>query len=153
MAVGDCDIWVSRDWFRTLLFTLLMGTTAHDLGTFLEDVGEKTCIINCSLNSGNKICCAVVGFESENTIKSAYCTELIFGGIKLSWARWDLVHCKKCGLLGHSVLECDVPSSPITKPSKIVKRVTLEDCCLQLMKLYAKKSVPISRSAAFGNKS
>ncbi|KAG9302278.1 hypothetical protein G9A89_008769 [Geosiphon pyriformis] len=153
MTVEDHNTWASKDWFRTLLFTLPVRTTAYDLDTFLEDVGKKTCIINYSLNSGNRIYCAMIGFESEDAIKSAYYTELIFSGIKLSWARLDLVHCKKCGLLGYLALECDVLSLSITKSSKIVKRVTLEDHRLQLAKLYTKKSVPIFRPAAFGGKS
>ncbi|KAG9307274.1 hypothetical protein G9A89_017102 [Geosiphon pyriformis] len=79
--------------------------TAHDLGTFLKEVGGKTCIINRSLNSGNKICYAVVGFESEDAMESAYYTKLIFNSVKLSWARLDLVHYENCGFLGHSALE------------------------------------------------
>ncbi|KAG9307336.1 hypothetical protein G9A89_017164 [Geosiphon pyriformis] len=136
-----------------LLFTLPVGTTAHDLGTLLEGIGGKTCIINRSLDSGNRICCVVVGFESKNAMESAYHTEPIFNGVKLSWARLDLVCCEKCGLFGHSALECDAPSLSIAKSLKIVKRVTSKDCYLQLVKLYAKKSVPISRPAAFDGKS
>ncbi|KAG9289962.1 hypothetical protein G9A89_010268 [Geosiphon pyriformis] len=143
----------SVDWFRVLLFTLPVKMTAYDLGTLLESISEKTCIINYSLDFGNRICCAVVGFESKDAIKSAYCTELIFSGVKLSWARLDLVHCEKCGFLGHSALECDALSLLITKLLKIAKRVTSENCHLQLAKLYTKKSVLISRPAVFGDKS
>ncbi|KAG9304520.1 hypothetical protein G9A89_020084 [Geosiphon pyriformis] len=70
MAIGDWDTWMSKDHFRALLFTLPMGTT---------------------------ICCAVVGFKSEDGLKSAFCTEPIFGGVRLSWARIDLVCCGKFG--------------------------------------------------------
>ncbi|KAG9286600.1 hypothetical protein G9A89_005368 [Geosiphon pyriformis] len=140
------------DQFRALLFILPVRTIAHDLGTLLERVGKKTCIINCSLNSGNRIHCAVVGFVSEDAMKSTYHTELTFNGVKLSWARLDLVHCEKYGFLGHLALECNALSPLITKPSKIVKRVTSEDHRLQLAKLYTKKSVPIFRPAAFGGK-
>ncbi|KAG9296453.1 hypothetical protein G9A89_015045 [Geosiphon pyriformis] len=130
--------------FRALLFTLSVEMIAHDLSTLLKGVGEKTCIINCLLDSGNKIHCAVVGFESEDAMESAYCTELIFSSVKLSWTRLDLVCCEKCDLLGHSALECNALFLPITKSSKIVKK---------LGKLYAKKSVSISRPAAFDGKS
>ncbi|KAG9295350.1 hypothetical protein G9A89_013379 [Geosiphon pyriformis] len=126
----------SVDQFRTLLFTLSVGMTAHDLSTLLEG-----------------ICYAVVGFESEDAMESAYCTEPIFSSVKLSWSRLDLIHCEKCGLLGYSALECNASFLPITKPLKIVKKITSEDCCLQLAKLYAKKSVPISRPTVFGGKS
>ncbi|KAG9292962.1 hypothetical protein G9A89_016324 [Geosiphon pyriformis] len=114
MTVRDYGTWVSRNQFRALLFTLSMRMTAHNLGTFLEGVGKKTCIINCLLNSGNRIHCAVIGFEFEDAMESAYHTEPIF-----------------------SALECNVLSLSIAKPSKI------------LAKLYAKKNIPISRSAVF----
>ncbi|KAG9296725.1 hypothetical protein G9A89_001357 [Geosiphon pyriformis] len=153
MTMKDRGTWASRDQFRALLFTLSVRITAYNLSILLERVGDKTCIINCLLNSDNRICCVVVGFEFENAMESVYRTEPIFNDIKLSWTRLDLVHCEKCGLLGHSALKCDALSLPITKPSKIVKRVTSENCHLQLAKLYTKKSVPISRPVVFGGKS
>ncbi|KAG9299645.1 hypothetical protein G9A89_020816 [Geosiphon pyriformis] len=52
------------------------------------------------------LCCG--WFESEDAMESAYHTESIFSGVKLSWAKLDLVCCEKCGLLGHSALECNV---------------------------------------------
>ncbi|KAG9303966.1 hypothetical protein G9A89_005876 [Geosiphon pyriformis] len=79
MAVSNCETWALRNKFRALLFTLPVGTTAHNLGTLLDGAGEKTCVY-----------CAVVGFESEVDLESAYHTELIFGGVKLFWARLDL---------------------------------------------------------------
>ncbi|KAG9292499.1 hypothetical protein G9A89_001572 [Geosiphon pyriformis] len=143
MAVGDRKTWVLRDQFRALLFTLPVKTIAHNLGIFLKRVGRKTCIINCLLDSGNKIHCAVIGFESEDVMEFAYRTEPIFGGIKLSWARLDLVCCKKCNHLGHSALKYNAPTLLIADSSKIVKR---------LAKLYTKKCVLISRSAVFSGK-
>ncbi|KAG9295427.1 hypothetical protein G9A89_013456 [Geosiphon pyriformis] len=118
----------SRDWFRVLLFTLPVETTAHNLGTLLEKTGEKTCIINRSLETGNRFHCAVVGFEFNKELESAFFTEPIFSGIHLFWTRLDLVQYGKCRCFGHSVLKCDVHD---------------------LTKLYAKKNVPISRLAAF----
>ncbi|KAG9299921.1 hypothetical protein G9A89_009649 [Geosiphon pyriformis] len=152
MAIEDCETWASRDQFKALLFTLSVGTTVYDLSTLLEEAGRKTCIINCLLNFGNKICYAVVGFEFEDTMESAYNTEPIFGGVKLSWTRLNLVCCKKYGFLGYSALECGVLLASTPKPSKVVRMVTLEKHCLQLAKLYAKKTVPIFCPAAFNGK-
>ncbi|KAG9290020.1 hypothetical protein G9A89_010326 [Geosiphon pyriformis] len=129
-TVKDCEIWVSRDQFRALLFTLPVHTTAHDLGTLLESTGRKICIINRSIETGNRICCAMVGFDSNDNLESFH-TEPILGGIKLSWTRMDLVWYKKCGKIGHFALEYDA---------------------LVLTKLYEKKSVLISRPVAFNNK-
>ncbi|KAG9284149.1 hypothetical protein G9A89_022923 [Geosiphon pyriformis] len=132
-AVGNCETWTSRDQFRALLFTLPVGTTAHDLGNLLEGAGEKMC--------------------SNEMLESAFCTVPILGGVKLSWVRLGLVWCDKCGKLGHLVLECDAEIASTPKPPKsFIKRVILDENCLQLAKLYAKKSVPIFRPTAFGSK-
>ncbi|KAG9300158.1 hypothetical protein G9A89_010568 [Geosiphon pyriformis] len=40
-AVDNHDIWASRDCFKVLLFTLLVGTTAHDIGTLLDKVVQE----------------------------------------------------------------------------------------------------------------
>ncbi|KAG9304013.1 hypothetical protein G9A89_005923 [Geosiphon pyriformis] len=130
-AVEDRETWAFRDQFRTLLFTLSVGMTAHDLENFLEGTGGKTCVINHLLETGNRTHCAVICFESDEAMESAFHMEPIFGGVKLSWARLDLVHCKRYGKFGHSALECDA----------------------ELAKLYAKKKVPISRPVTFGGKS
>ncbi|KAG9291885.1 hypothetical protein G9A89_012170 [Geosiphon pyriformis] len=136
MAIRDRDTWASRDQFRVLLFTLPAGNTAHDLGMLLDGAGGKTCVINRSLETGNWFHCAMVCFESDEMLKSVFCTEPIFGGIRLSWAKLELVRCGKCGRFRHSALECDASdASPL------------------LAKLYIKKNVPISCPAAFGGKS
>ncbi|KAG9305913.1 hypothetical protein G9A89_016566 [Geosiphon pyriformis] len=153
MAVDDHETWVSRDQFRALLFTLLVGTTAYDLGDLFEGAGGKTCVINQSLEIGNRVHCAVVCFDSDEVLESAFCTKLILGGMKLSWARLDLVRCERCGKFGHSALECDAEVASAFKSLKFFIRPTNSDTCLQLAKLYAKKNVPISRPVAFGGKS
>ncbi|KAG9304735.1 hypothetical protein G9A89_003909 [Geosiphon pyriformis] len=154
MTVGDCDTWMSRDHFRAFLFTLPVGTTVHDLSTLLEEADEKTCVINHSLETGNQIHCAIVGFESENKLDFAFYTEPIFGGIKLSWARLDLVQCEKCGRFGHSALECNASDTLVSALSKkSYKRTASDKNHVWLARLYAKKNVFISCPTAFGGKS
>ncbi|KAG9291114.1 hypothetical protein G9A89_012986 [Geosiphon pyriformis] len=139
-AVEDHDIWASRNHFRALLFILPVGTTAYDLGTLLDRAGGKTCIINRSLDTGNRFHCAVVGFESEKDLDSAFCTEPVFGS---------------CGYFGHSALKCDAPigSMPLSSLVKSFKDFVFEERRFQLAKLYKKKEVPISCPVAFGGKS
>ncbi|KAG9305911.1 hypothetical protein G9A89_016564 [Geosiphon pyriformis] len=152
-AVRDCETWASRDWYRALLFTLPVETMAHDLGNLLVRAGGKTCVINRSLDTGNRVHCAVVCFENDEVLESAFYTKPIFGGVKLSWVRLDMVRCEQYGKLDYSVLECDAVTLTPLALSKSFKRVVSDENCLQLAKLYAKKSVPISRPAAFGGKS
>ncbi|KAG9300753.1 hypothetical protein G9A89_023551 [Geosiphon pyriformis] len=136
-AVGDHETWAFRDQYRALLFTLPVGTMAHDLGDLLAGA----------------VCCVVVCFENDEALESAFCTKPIFGKVKLSWARLNLVWCSRCEKFGHLVLECDDEITSVPKPPKpFMKWVTLDENCLQLAKLYAKKSVPISCPAAFGSK-
>ncbi|KAG9293622.1 hypothetical protein G9A89_005625 [Geosiphon pyriformis] len=142
-----------KDREMALLFTLLVGTIVHDLGNLLAGAGGKTCVINQSLDTGNRVHCAVVCFKNNEDLESAFRTKPVFGEVKLSWARLDLVQCEQCGKLGHSVLECDAEISHSPKLSKSFKKVVSNENCLQLAKLYAKKSVPISRPAVFGGKS
>ncbi|KAG9287751.1 hypothetical protein G9A89_004154 [Geosiphon pyriformis] len=152
-VVGNHKTCTSKDWFRALLFTLLMGMMAHDFRTLLKRANGKTCIINRSLKTGNRICCAVVGFESDNDLKIAFYIKPILGRIKLSWARMDLVWCEKCGKFGYSALECDASVVFLSKLSKTFKRVVSNERHFQLAKLYKKKSVSIFYSTVFGNKS
>ncbi|KAG9302781.1 hypothetical protein G9A89_009558 [Geosiphon pyriformis] len=116
---------LSVDHFRVFLFTLPIGTTAHDLEILLEKADRKTCVINWSLVTDNWICCAVI----------------------------DLVCCERCGSFGHSALKCDSLNVLVPFSQRSYKRVVLEDTHFQLAKLYAKKCVSISCPAAFGNKS
>ncbi|KAG9305697.1 hypothetical protein G9A89_022619 [Geosiphon pyriformis] len=136
-----------------LLFTLPVETTVHDLGDLLVGAGGKTCVINRFLDTGNRVYCAVVCFENDKELESAFCTEPIFGRVRLSWARLDMVQCEQYGKLDHSVLKCDAETSTSLTLSKSFKRVVSDENCLQLAKLYVKKSVLISRPAAFGGKS
>ncbi|KAG9305603.1 hypothetical protein G9A89_001664 [Geosiphon pyriformis] len=145
---------MGMDQFRALLFTLSVGMTAHDLGTLLKKADGKTCVINKSLGTGNRIYCTIVGFESDNNLEFTFCTKLILGGIRLSWTRMDLIWCERCRKFGHSALEYNVSVATSSKSlKKPFIKVVSDEHHLQLAKLYEKKSVPISCSAAFGGKS
>ncbi|KAG9289468.1 hypothetical protein G9A89_008029 [Geosiphon pyriformis] len=153
IVVGDRETWASRDQFRVFLFTLLVEITAHDLGDLLERAGGKTCAINQSLETGNRVHYAVVCFDFDEILELAFCTEPIFGGVKLLWARLDLVCCEWCGKFSHFALECDAEVASALKFSKFFIRPANLDNCLQLAKLYAKKKVLISCPVVFGGKS
>ncbi|KAG9306155.1 hypothetical protein G9A89_016059 [Geosiphon pyriformis] len=133
MAIEDCETWAFKDWFRVLLFILPVGTTTHDLCTLLDRTSEKMCVINYSLKTGNRTCCAIVDFESESGFESAFHTEPIFGGIKLFWARLNLVQYERYGKFGHLSLECNASDVFVL--------------------LYTKKNISISHPAAFGSQS
>ncbi|KAG9296021.1 hypothetical protein G9A89_011873 [Geosiphon pyriformis] len=124
-AMGDRNIWASRDRFKVLLFMLLVGTTVHDLSNLLDKTGGRTYIINRSLDTAIEFAVLL-----------------------------NLVRCGKCGCLGHSALEYDaLDTSSSDLLNNFNKKHAPGVNCLQLAKLYAKKNVPISRPAVFGGKS
>ncbi|KAG9305795.1 hypothetical protein G9A89_001084 [Geosiphon pyriformis] len=128
-AVGDCETWAFRDQYKALLFTLLVGTMAHNLGDFLARAGGKTCVINQSLDTGNRVCCAVVCFENDKVLESVFRTKPIFGGfLGLDW-------------IWFGVNGCDAEISTLPKLFKSFKRVVSDENHLQLAKLYTKKNV------------
>ncbi|KAG9288011.1 hypothetical protein G9A89_017606 [Geosiphon pyriformis] len=86
--------------------------------------GGKTCIINQSLDTGNRVCCAVVGFELEENLDTAFHTEPIFG-------------------------ECNVLVMSSSKLSSSFKRSVSGFDYFWLAKLYVKKKVSIFCPAAF----
>ncbi|KAG9284540.1 hypothetical protein G9A89_014144 [Geosiphon pyriformis] len=138
----------------TLLFILLIRTIAHDLGTFLEGAGKKTCIINRFIETGNRICCAVIGFDFDENLEFVFYTELIFNRVKLFWARINLVYCEKYGHFGHLAFKCGILGvSVLSLSKKSYQKVASKKFCFWLTKLYKKKSVPISHFVAFGDKS
>ncbi|KAG9285722.1 hypothetical protein G9A89_002289 [Geosiphon pyriformis] len=66
-AVKDKQSWISRDQYRALLYTFLVGTTAYNLSDLLESYGGRTCFIghNPTLYVHDK--CAIVCFVDETS--------------------------------------------------------------------------------------
>ncbi|KAG9299206.1 hypothetical protein G9A89_013854 [Geosiphon pyriformis] len=94
------------------------------------------------LDIDNQTHCTIIGFESENKFESAFHTKPIFGDMRLSWTRLDLFE--------HSALECNASDTLVSASfKKNFKKNAFDVNCLQLARLYAKKNVSISCSAAF----
>ncbi|KAG9299743.1 hypothetical protein G9A89_013103 [Geosiphon pyriformis] len=135
-AVEDHDVWALRDCYKALLFTLPVETTAL---FWIKLVGKLVLLI--------------AYWKLAIDLNSAFLTEPILGGVWLSWARFDLVCCRKCGRFGYSAFECNASNvSPPEFPFSSKKPASNANH-LQLARLYVKKNVPISHPAAFDGKS
>ncbi|KAG9284067.1 hypothetical protein G9A89_022841 [Geosiphon pyriformis] len=142
--LSACDYGHKKsEYLDTLLFTLPVRMTAHDLSTLLEKASEKTCVINCSLETGNQTHCIIIGFKSENELESAFYTEPIFGGMRFFWARLDLK-------FKHLALEYNASDTLVSALSRknFIKNA-FDVNCLQLVRLYVKKNVLIFYPATF----
>ncbi|KAG9296088.1 hypothetical protein G9A89_011940 [Geosiphon pyriformis] len=111
MAVDNHETWASKDQFRAFLFTLPIGTTAHNLEDLLKRAGGKTCVINWLLKTGNRVCCAVVCFDSDEVLESAFCTEPIFDALKSSKFFIRPANLKNCLQLAKLYAKKNVPIS------------------------------------------
>ncbi|KAG9288803.1 hypothetical protein G9A89_023100 [Geosiphon pyriformis] len=58
IVIDDKHMWISRDQHQALLYTLPIGTTAHDLLGLLDSYGKKTCFIGHNPAGFSLACCA-----------------------------------------------------------------------------------------------
>ncbi|KAG9290747.1 hypothetical protein G9A89_011710 [Geosiphon pyriformis] len=132
----------------TLLYTLLVGTSAHDLSDLLVLYGEKTCFIGCNLGSYVHNWCTIICFENKDARLAAVSTILIFKSISLYWACLVLASCIKCEQFGHTTANCPVGGSSGVHG----KRVVFDQDQICLTGIYKKKSASIARPVLFGGK-
>ncbi|KAG9294988.1 hypothetical protein G9A89_017782 [Geosiphon pyriformis] len=121
----DKQTWDSRDRFRALLYTLLIGTNVHNLWDFLVSVGRKTCIIDHNFVNYTHAYCATMCFDFEEDMNQAVAVMPIIKNVGLHWLHLSSSVCSACDFLGHTSL---------------------------LVKIYEKKLAPISHLLAFGGK-
>ncbi|KAG9293668.1 hypothetical protein G9A89_019005 [Geosiphon pyriformis] len=140
VAIGNKQMWVSRDQHQALLYTLSVGTTAHDLSGLLESYGGKTYFIgrNPSLYVYDQ--CAVICFENKTSKLAAVDLIPVFKNMNLCWAGFCLAYCTQCTHFGHITANCSVGG------------MVSDQNCVCLAVIYKKKSAPVSYLALFGER-
>ncbi|KAG9297129.1 hypothetical protein G9A89_019410 [Geosiphon pyriformis] len=133
LAINDKQTWVSRDQHRALLYTLLVGTNAHDLSSLLESYSGKTYYIGCNPNSYVRDRCAVICFGDETSKLAAIGIVSVFKGVSLHWTGLSLASCTCCKQFGHVMVNCFLGEYFGVRGKK-------------------KKSAPIARLVSFGGK-
>ncbi|KAG9286594.1 hypothetical protein G9A89_005362 [Geosiphon pyriformis] len=148
LAVNDKQMWVSRNYYWALLYTLPVGTLAHDLSELLVSYGEKTCFIGCNPGLYVHDQYAIICFENEDARLATVSTVSIFKGVRLHWANLVLAKCTKCEQFGHTTTNCLVGRSSGVHG----KRVVFDQDRVCLAGIYKKKLAPIARPFLFGDK-
>ncbi|KAG9307350.1 hypothetical protein G9A89_017179 [Geosiphon pyriformis] len=92
LAVSDKELWILRDHYHALLYTFLIGTTAHDLSELMEAYGRKTCFIGRNLSSYVCDKCVVICFVSKTSKSAAIGSVSVFKGVNLQWAGLSLAN-------------------------------------------------------------
>ncbi|KAG9303048.1 hypothetical protein G9A89_022137 [Geosiphon pyriformis] len=129
LAIGDKQTWVLRDQHQALLYTLLVGTTAHDLSNLLNFYGGKTCIVG-------------------HNLLAAISSVLIFKGVSLHWAGFFLACCAMCKHFSYVLDMCSVSGNSGRHDRRVI--TPQNQACLA--DIYKKRQVPIAHPVFFGGK-
>ncbi|KAG9285578.1 hypothetical protein G9A89_004020 [Geosiphon pyriformis] len=140
--------WVSRNQHRALLYTLPVGTNAHDLSNLLESYGGKTCYIGRNPSSYVRDRCAVICFGDEASKLAAIGTVPVFRNVSLHWAGLFLASCAHCKQFGHVSVNCSLGVYSGVRR----RRVVSEQDRVCLAGIYKKKSAPVVCPVSFGGK-
>ncbi|KAG9297238.1 hypothetical protein G9A89_015489 [Geosiphon pyriformis] len=85
-----------------------MGTNAHNIWDFVRSVDEKTCVIDHHPVMYAQARCAVVCFDSAESLNAAVGTTSVLKNANLYWSCLISAKCTKCEKLGHMSLDCVV---------------------------------------------
>ncbi|KAG9296020.1 hypothetical protein G9A89_011872 [Geosiphon pyriformis] len=146
---SDKKTWDVRNQHRTLLYTLLMGTNTHDIWNFVRSVDGKTCVIDRHSVTYARARCAVVCFDSAESLDAAVGTMPILRNTNLRWSRFISAKCAKYEKLGYTSLGCAVGGKLSFGSS--LHRVFSDTDKSRLATIYAKRSAPVARPVSFGD--
>ncbi|KAG9299430.1 hypothetical protein G9A89_009382 [Geosiphon pyriformis] len=146
----DKQTWDSRNKFRTLLYTFLIGTNTHDLWDFIGLISEKTCVIDHNPVSYACAHCATVCFRSESDLVSVMAAIPVIKGIGLRWSHFFLALCSVCSLSGHTSLNCVLVKVGSTLRGRKTPLSAQDQ--VRLVTIYAWKFASIFRPLVFSGK-
>ncbi|KAG9304324.1 hypothetical protein G9A89_019886 [Geosiphon pyriformis] len=125
-----------------------MGTNAHDIWDFVRSVGRKTCIIDRHSVTYNRARCAVVCFNSAESLDAAVRTMPVLKNTNLCWFHLISVKCAKYEKLGHTSLGCVVGGK--FSSGNLLRRVFSDANKSRLATIYAKHSASVVHPVSFG---
>ncbi|KAG9298290.1 hypothetical protein G9A89_002778 [Geosiphon pyriformis] len=105
------SVFVDKDsvyYYRTLLYTLPVGTTVYDLLDLVNSYNRKTCFIGRNSGSYAHNRCAMICFDNEASKLAAIGFVLVYRGVALCWTGLSLACCAKCKQFGHISNVCSV---------------------------------------------
>ncbi|KAG9300299.1 hypothetical protein G9A89_011372 [Geosiphon pyriformis] len=148
VRIAKASVDKQMDQHQALLYTLPVGTTAHDLSALVEAYGGKTCFIGRNPSSYVRDWCAVICFESETSKLAAIGSVPVFKGVGLHWAGLSLASCAHCKLFGHTAVDCSVGRGFGDRG----KHAATSQDRVWLANIYRKKQAPIVCPVSFGGK-
>ncbi|KAG9291717.1 hypothetical protein G9A89_012002 [Geosiphon pyriformis] len=144
----DKQMWNSKDLYKTLFYTLPVGTNDHNIWDYIGSVDEKTCVIDHYLVTYARARCATVCFESAELLDAVMDTTPVLRDAHLYWSHLGFVVCVKCSKMGHTSLSC--ASGKKIFSGSLSYRVLSDADKSRLVAIYIKCLVPVFYSISFG---
>ncbi|KAG9302142.1 hypothetical protein G9A89_020576 [Geosiphon pyriformis] len=123
-------------------------TNAHDIWDFIGFVDGKTCTINCHSVTYAQTKCAIVCFESTDSLNAVMETTLVLRGAHFYWSHFGSAVCAMCGKLDHTSLVC--ASDRNFSSGKLPYQALSDADKSRLAAIYAKCLAPVAQPVAFG---
>ncbi|KAG9307310.1 hypothetical protein G9A89_017138 [Geosiphon pyriformis] len=142
--------WDSRDEFKALFYTFPVGTNAYDLWNFIGSVGGKTCVIEHNSVNYTWAHCTTVCFESESDLNQALANTPVIKGVSLHWSCLFAALYSSYNSLGHTSRNCK--SAGVSSSLKGKRAPLSAQDRFRLVKIYERKSAPVSHPLAFDKK-
>ncbi|KAG9297818.1 hypothetical protein G9A89_000123 [Geosiphon pyriformis] len=139
---------VLMDHHWTLLYTIPIGTTAHDLSDLVNFYGGKTCFIGCNPSSYMYNRCVIVCFANKAFKLAVIGSIPVYKGVNLHWAGLSLAYCAKCECFGHISNMCLVGENSGVHHRQVVS--SQDQICLA--NIYKRKQAPVVCLVSFGGK-
>ncbi|KAG9293942.1 hypothetical protein G9A89_019280 [Geosiphon pyriformis] len=143
------QMWDLRDSYCVLLYTLLIGMTAHNLLDLVQLYGRKTCYISRNLVSYTRAHCAVICFDSDDVKEAAVCSIPVFRGVNLIWTGLSSPKYTTYENFGHVSSGCESGEKDSGQNSRKKKFLCSDSDKRCLVLIYAKKQTLISHPVFF----
>ncbi|KAG9296357.1 hypothetical protein G9A89_014949 [Geosiphon pyriformis] len=133
--------------FELSLIKATKKATGVNIMNFIGSVGGKTCVINYHPITYARTRCAVICFDSAESLDAIVGTMPVLRGANLCWSCLILAKYAKCEKLGHTSLGCAVGGRVFSGLSS--HRVLLNTDKSRLAAIYTKQSALVARPVSF----
>ncbi|KAG9306163.1 hypothetical protein G9A89_016067 [Geosiphon pyriformis] len=121
LLVNQNKTILSHDRFKAKLVNLLSGCTAFEISNMISQIGDQTCFIPWSPDSGYCLCFTLVIFGSQADLDLAVAKTDTLRKCHIWWETLNCRCCFQCQEIDYLAVDCEVASSSFPKTSKVFK--------------------------------
>ncbi|KAG9305871.1 hypothetical protein G9A89_016523 [Geosiphon pyriformis] len=155
VARSDVDkkSWNARNVYKALLYTLPIGTNAHDIWDYVTSMGKKTCTIDCHLVTYAQLRCTTVCFNSAELLETVIKTMPVLKEANLHWSNLISAKYAGCRKLDHTSLACPVGEKKSSLSGALPQKTLSNSDKSRLAAIYTKCSASVACPVSFSGMS